>query len=118
MRRWSARRRRSSRGVENWAASKDKTSKIDYRWFGNDLERMLLYAAELVALALDVTVVVATPATVEVLRVTRTIPIVFTNISDPVGSGIVGGAGASRRSATSLNWPERRTSQQAFRRYQ
>ena len=46
-------------------------------------------AQELVSLKPDIIVTTSTPATVAVQRETRTIPIVFVNVSDPVANGIV-----------------------------
>src|SRR5262245_42574881 len=47
------------------------------------------YAAEMVALAPDVILTVASAATAAVQEATRTLPIVFVNVSDPVGAGYV-----------------------------
>ena len=47
------------------------------------------YAAELVALAPDVILAAASAATAAVREATRTLPIVFVNVSDPVGAGYV-----------------------------
>jgi putative tryptophan/tyrosine transport system substrate-binding protein len=54
-----------------------------------DINRLRALAHELVGLQPDVILVGATPATVALQRETQTIPIVFENVSDPVGSGIV-----------------------------
>jgi putative ABC transport system substrate-binding protein len=62
---------------------------MDYRWGGGDPERFRRSAAELVALAPNVILVNATPAVLAVQQATRTLPIVFVNVADPVGSGIV-----------------------------
>src|SRR5215831_16380224 len=62
---------------------------IDLRWSGDDSNRMRALAQELVGLQPDTVVTSATPATVAVQRETRTIPIVFVGVSDPVASGIV-----------------------------
>jgi ABC-type uncharacterized transport system substrate-binding protein len=63
--------------------------RIDYRHAAGDAERVRQYAADLVALAPDV--VLATSGTVlpALLQSTRTVPIVFVQVSDPVGSGFV-----------------------------
>ena len=58
---------------------------------GADINRIRAFAQELVGLQPDVIVTNATPATVAVQRETRTIPIVFANVGDPVASNIVGG---------------------------
>jgi putative tryptophan/tyrosine transport system substrate-binding protein len=65
--------------------------RVDLRWGagGLDIDRMRALAKELVGFQPDVIVTVATPPTVAVQRETRTIPIVFANVGDPVASGIV-----------------------------
>jgi ABC-type uncharacterized transport system substrate-binding protein len=64
--------------------------RIDYR-FGaaGDVERIRRYAAELVALGPDVIVVVGTANVAPLLQATRTVPIVFAFVADPVGAGLV-----------------------------
>jgi hypothetical protein len=59
---------------------------IDYRWDGG---RNPSYAAELVALAPEVILAMGSSVVVPLLQVSRTIPVVFTQVSDPVGSGFV-----------------------------
>jgi putative ABC transport system substrate-binding protein len=63
--------------------------RIDYRWGAGSVERMQLFAKELVRLNPEVLLAVTTPATAALQRETRTIPIVFAIVSDPVGSGFV-----------------------------
>jgi putative tryptophan/tyrosine transport system substrate-binding protein len=63
--------------------------KIDYRWPGADTGRMRVYAAELVGLNPDVIFAAPSGALAEVQRATRTIPVVFAQVSDPVGAGFV-----------------------------
>ena len=63
--------------------------KIDYRWGAGDVELYRRYAAELLALMPDVILVSGTPV-MEVLRgLTRTVPIVFVQVADPVSAGYV-----------------------------
>jgi len=62
---------------------------IDYRWAAADLERMATFAKELVALKPDLIVGSTTPVVEALQRETKTIPIVFVVVSDPVGSGFV-----------------------------
>ena len=62
---------------------------IDYRWGGADLSRLRAYAAELMALNPDVILAAPTGALAEVQRATRTIPVVFAQVADPVGAGFV-----------------------------
>ena len=63
--------------------------RIDYRWAAGDAERMQVVAKELVALQPHVILARSTPVTAALLRQTRTIPIVFTLVSDPVGERFV-----------------------------
>jgi putative ABC transport system substrate-binding protein len=62
---------------------------IDYRWGAGDADRSRRYAAELVALAPDVILAVGSPAVAALQQATRTLPIVFVNVADPVGAGFV-----------------------------
>lgn len=62
---------------------------VDVRWSGVDAERTRRFAKELLASQPDVIVTTSTPTTAAVQRETRTTPIVFTVISDPVGQGFV-----------------------------
>ena len=66
-----------------------ETAHIDIRWGAGDAERIRKGIAELLALAPDIIVTNGTPPTSMFRETTRTIPIVFGSIVDPVGSGIV-----------------------------
>jgi putative ABC transport system substrate-binding protein len=63
--------------------------RIDTRWAVADADRIRKYAAELVALAPDVILAPGSATTGPLLQATRTIPIVFATIPDPVGAGFV-----------------------------
>jgi len=63
--------------------------RIDIRWAGGDADRFRKYAAELVALAPDVILAAGGAVVPSLLQATRTVPIVFTQTSDPVGAGFV-----------------------------
>jgi putative tryptophan/tyrosine transport system substrate-binding protein len=63
--------------------------RMDLRWTGGDINRIRALAQELVGLQPDIIVTDTTPATVAVQRETRTIPIVFADVGDPVASDIV-----------------------------
>src|SRR5215472_13043171 len=69
--------------------SEGRNLRMDVRWAAGDLERVRVYAKELVELQPDVILVDSTPQTAALQRETRTIPIVFVVVSDPVGSGFV-----------------------------
>ena len=64
-----------------------RTAHLDYRWGDGSIDRMETLAKELVGLKPDVLVAMTTPATAALQAATRTIPIVFAAVSDPVGSG-------------------------------
>jgi putative ABC transport system substrate-binding protein len=63
--------------------------RMDLRWGGDDINQIGALARELVGLRPDIILTGTTPATVAVQRETRTIPIVFAGVADPVASGIV-----------------------------
>ena len=59
------------------------------RWAADDVDRYRRYAEELVALTPDVILASGSPSVEALLRVTRSVPIVFANVIDPVGAGFV-----------------------------
>ncbi len=63
--------------------------RIDIRWGANDVDLDRRFAAELVALAPDVILASGTLSVAALQHVTRTLPIVFAQVSDPVGAGLV-----------------------------
>ena len=63
--------------------------RIDYRLGAGDADNMRKYAAELVALAPDVILASGTATMAPLLQATRTVPIVFAQVTDPVGAGFV-----------------------------
>jgi putative tryptophan/tyrosine transport system substrate-binding protein len=70
-----------------WTEGRDV--RIDARWGGGDPDRFRRYAAELVALAPDVILVSGGSGMGPMLQATRTVPIVFVQVTDPVGAGFV-----------------------------
>jgi putative ABC transport system substrate-binding protein len=62
---------------------------IDIRWGAADSDRYRKHAAELVALAPDVILATTTPTVAALQQATRTVPIVFAAVIDPVGAGFV-----------------------------
>ncbi len=66
-----------------------RNARIDTRWGVADADRIRKYAAELVALAPDVILANSSAALASLLQATRTVPIVFTAVADPVGAGYV-----------------------------
>jgi putative ABC transport system substrate-binding protein len=63
--------------------------RIDYRWPAGDADKARKYAAELVALAPDAILAVGSASLAPLLQATRSVPIIFVAIVDPVGSGFV-----------------------------
>jgi len=66
-----------------------RNARVDYRWFQGNPEAARAYAAELLALTPDIILASGTHGAAAVKQLTRTVPIVFVNVADPVGSGIV-----------------------------
>ena len=88
--------------------------RIDYRW-GADAKRGRDYAAELVALGPEVILAAGGASLTPLLQTTRTLPIVFANVPDPIGSGFVESLARPGGNATgflqfeyslSSKWPE------------
>ena len=65
----------------------DRNVRIDLRWAGGDINRIRALAQELVGLQPDIILTNSTPTTAALQRETRTIPIVFAQVTDPVASG-------------------------------
>jgi putative tryptophan/tyrosine transport system substrate-binding protein len=63
--------------------------RIDYRWAAGDADRARKYAAELVVLAPDVIFSTSGTNLPALLQATRSVPIVFVQVADPVGAGFV-----------------------------
>jgi ABC-type uncharacterized transport system substrate-binding protein len=77
------------KGLEKHNWRDGQNVRIDYRRAAGDAERLQAFAKELVALQPDTIFAVTTPTVAALLRETRTLPIVFAQVSDPVGSGFV-----------------------------
>jgi putative ABC transport system substrate-binding protein len=74
-------------GDSGWTDGRN--ARMDLRWAGLDNSRIRALAQELVGFQPDIILTNGTAATVALQRETRTIPIVFTGVRDPVASGIV-----------------------------
>ena len=75
--------------LQNLGWTVGRNVQIDYRTASGGLDALRRYAAEIVALAPDVILTSGSVSMAPLLRATRTIPIVFTNVADPVGAGFV-----------------------------
>ena len=76
-------------GLQQLGWAEGRNIRIDFRWAALDAELMERFAKELVALQPDIILSNTTPTTTALLQQTRTIPIVFVLVADPVGSGFV-----------------------------
>jgi putative ABC transport system substrate-binding protein len=84
-----ARKKAFTQGLQNLGWTEGGNVQIEARWAGDDPDRTRRYAAELVALEPDVILASPSPSVAELQRITRTTPIVFANLIDPVGAGFV-----------------------------
>jgi putative tryptophan/tyrosine transport system substrate-binding protein len=84
-----ARIRALLRGLQALGWAVGHNLRIEYRWAGGDADLMRAYAKELVAMTPDVILASGTPASTALNRETRSIPVVFVQVTDPVGSGFV-----------------------------
>src|SRR5262245_16543297 len=78
-----------SLGMRALGYTEGKDLTIEWRFAGEDLNRLAELADDLVKRKVDVLVAGSTPAIRAVQRATTTIPIVFANVNDPVGDGFV-----------------------------
>jgi putative ABC transport system substrate-binding protein len=78
-----------AQGLQQLGWTDGRNLRIDYRWGAADADRGRRFAVELVALAPDVMLASAFPATAALKQTTHTVPIVFVNVVDPVGAGLV-----------------------------
>ena len=76
-------------GLQQFGWTVGSNVRIDIRWGGGDANRMRKEAGELVASAPDVIVASGTTSLRPLLQATRGLPVVFANVSDPVGAGFV-----------------------------
>ena len=67
----------------------DRNVRIETRWGENDVDRERQYAAELITLAPDALLASGTVSVATLQKATRTLPIVFVGVADPVGAGFV-----------------------------
>lgn len=76
-------------GLQELGWTVGRNVQIDYRAAAGDAERVRSFAAELVALAPDVILTAGAFTVGPLQRVSRTVPIVFVSVTDPVGAGLV-----------------------------
>ena len=102
-------------GLQELGWSVGRNVRIDYRWGATNAELKRRYAAELVALGPDVIVTTGDSNTEPLLQATRSVPIVFVLVPDPVGAGFVASLARPGGNATGFlnfefgmsgKWPE------------
>jgi ABC-type uncharacterized transport system substrate-binding protein len=102
-------------GLQELGWTVGRNVRIDYRWGAANIELKRRYAAELVALAPDVIVATGDSNAGPLLQATRTVPIVFVLVPDPVSSGFVASLARPGGNATGFTnfefgmsgkWPE------------
>jgi putative tryptophan/tyrosine transport system substrate-binding protein len=76
-------------GLQQLGWTDGRNVRIDTRWAAADADRIRRYVAELVALAPDVILTTGSSTVGPLLQATRTVPIVFVGVPDPVGAGFV-----------------------------
>jgi putative tryptophan/tyrosine transport system substrate-binding protein len=92
-----------AQGLQEFGWSEGRNVRIEYRWSAGQAERARKYAAELVALAPDVILATGSPSVMPLLELTRTLPIVFVQVADPVGAGLVESLARSGGNATGFS---------------
>ena len=91
-----------AQGLQQLGWTAGRNVRIDYRWGAGDADRIGQQAAELAALAPDAILTVGASTTAPMLRATRTVPVVFVAVVDPVGAGYVDSLARPGGNATGL----------------
>ena len=84
-----ARQKAFVQGLQALGLIEGRDVQIDTRWGGGDADQFRKYAAELIALEPDVILATSGATMPALMQATRTVPIVFVQVPDPVGSGFV-----------------------------
>src|SRR5262249_51451604 len=84
-----ARLRALQQGLQQSGWTDGRNLRIEYRWAAGKPDDLRGYAGELVALGVDVIVAIGSEAVALLRQATRAVPIVFTDVPDPVGAGFV-----------------------------
>jgi putative tryptophan/tyrosine transport system substrate-binding protein len=87
-------------GLRELGWTEGRNVRIDARWATGDADRFRQYAAELIALDPDVILAIGSTTLGPLQRTTRTVPIVFALVADPVGGGFVEGLARPGGNAT------------------
>ena len=87
-------------GLQQLGWTDGRNVRIDYRWAAGDPDHLRKYVDELVALAPDAILANGSAAAALLLQATSTVPIVFTDVPDPVGAGFVDSLARPGRNVT------------------
>jgi len=93
-------------GLQRLGWTEGRNIQIQMRWGAGNVQRSRKFAEELVALAPDVILAPASQATAALQEATRTVPVVFVNVSDPVGAGYVASLARPGGNATGFSFVE------------
>jgi putative ABC transport system substrate-binding protein len=99
-----------SKGLHELGWTDGRNARIEFRWGAGNADQYRKMASELIALAPDVVVALGTLVMGALQRETRTVPIVFVSVSDPVGGGVVESLARPGGNATGFASPEYGTS--------
>jgi putative ABC transport system substrate-binding protein len=86
-----------AQGLQELGWTVGRNVQFDTRWAAGDADRFRRYAVELIALTPDVVLASASPSVAALQQASRTVPIVFAIVTDPVGQGFVASLGTARR---------------------
>jgi putative tryptophan/tyrosine transport system substrate-binding protein len=78
-------------GLKKLGWTEGNNLRIEYRWTSGSVEQLRSYGAELLGLKPDVILAASTPALAAVYQQTRSVPVVFVNVADPIKQGFVSG---------------------------
>jgi putative ABC transport system substrate-binding protein len=90
-------------GLRQLGWTDGRNVRIEYRWGAGDADLTRRYAAELVALAPDLILASASSTVAALQQATRSVPIVFVQVTDPVGAGFVASLARPRGNATGFS---------------
>jgi ABC-type uncharacterized transport system substrate-binding protein len=93
-------------GLQQLGWTVGRNVQIDYRWGTGNADRIRKFAAELVALAPDVILSAGSPSVAALQQATRSVPIVFVLVVDPVSSGFVDSLARPGGNITGFAWAE------------
>jgi ABC-type uncharacterized transport system substrate-binding protein len=92
-----------AQGLQELGWTVGRNLQLDTRWAAGDADRFRRYAAELIALTPDVVLASTSPSVAALQQASRTVPIVFATVTDPVGQGFVASLGRPSGNTTGFS---------------